>query len=440
MVKPCVCGIIHCIFIMRAWKFTGQAASPFGEVAFWIYQLRPDGARMVLIRDIVPALRMQQKGFQDRAKAANAELMRDDSTESRRVLESLDLVQQGAIIYCMKLSHIIKMHPETADHVKILPLLSVASKSRPEPTPQLGGTAWPHLPEDDFGESGLNSLATVAAGITTAAPGFPDLGPSMDIPPPWQASVHSPPHPPPHASLQLVPRLLKAKSGRPPGQTGRITAAEGKKRQRMASSDDELCTAQTEGPQHEGIFLGSPTPSMLYGAGLLVGGSNLHATPASTNIHIHLPATPPSFSDPNMLPPSFPTSLPVTRLSEADKKAKYGLGNKQPAVVREQIKDFVRWSTDAVQLSRHGAYSAAVQFSTTDKHETAVLAYLGYLKNVRTDISEEFIVLNAYSSPVWLAGFVSYLMARNVGRGHIIKHIALAKKVNNWLVSGGRTA
>ena len=52
------------------------------------------------------------------------------------------------------------------------------------------------------------------------------------------------------------------------------------------------------------------------------------------------------------------------------------------------------------------------------------------------DVEEERINLNAYVSPVWIAGFISYLMARNVGRGHIIKNVSLAKKVNNWLVSG----
>jgi hypothetical protein len=195
---------------------------------------------------------------------------------------------------------------------------------------------------------------------------------------------------------------------------------------------------------HDNIYLGdpylpgSPTPSMVYGAGLLMGKGQSPLTPLSptTNIHIHLPAATPVFTDPRILPSTFPTTLPITRLSEAEQKVKYGLGSKAPPLVKEQLRDFVRWSTDAVQLSRSGTYSAAVQFSTTDKHEVAILAYLGYLHNVRMDVEEERVNLNAYASPIWIAGFISYLMARNVGRGHIIKNVSLAKKVNNWLVSG----
>ena len=138
----------------------------------------------------------------------------------------------------------------------------------------------------------------------------------------------------------------------------------------------------------------------------------------------------------SVLPGRFPTTLPYMDLAPADQKFKYGLGKQVTPLVRDQLKTFVKWSTDDIQLTRDGAYSAAVQLSTTDKHETCIMAYLGYLTNVRTDVADCQIALQAYASPIWIAGFISYLRARDVGRGHILKHLSLAKKVNNWLVSG----
>ena len=66
-----------------------------------------------------------------------------------------------------------------------------------------------------------------------------------------------------------------------------------------------------------------------------------------------------------------------------------------------------------------------------------MLAYLGYLKNIRTDVADDILSLHCYKNPSWFAGFISYLMAREVGRGHLVKHVSLAKKINNYMVSGG---
>ncbi len=181
--------------------------------------------------------------------------------------------------------------------------------------------------------------------------------------------------------------------------------------------------------QHNGIPL---SPSIvLAGAGQLTGQQQ-------PVVHITVNQQPPVINPigSTVLPDYFPTTLPITRLTAAERRHKYGLGIYTPTLVKEQIKDFVKWSTNAVELSRAGTYSAAVQFTTTEKQETCILAYLGYLANVRTDVSDERLDMSAYDQPKWIAGFISYLMARDVGRGHVIKHISLARKVNNWLVSG----
>ena len=132
----------------------------------------------------------------------------------------------------------------------------------------------------------------------------------------------------------------------------------------------------------------------------------------------------------------YPTSLDVMYLSEEERTAPYGIGYLCPRMVSDDITKFVKWSTTAVQLDRSERYPAAVQSTTTEKQEVAIRAYLGYLINIRGHRIGNLIDLSDYSDPDFFIGFISYLVARNVGRGHILKHISLARKVNNFLGSG----
>ena len=139
----------------------------------------------------------------------------------------------------------------------------------------------------------------------------------------------------------------------------------------------------------------------------------------------------------SMYPPlsAFPKHLP-TIFVPADAERKYGLASKASRSVRQEIKDFVDWSTTSVQLDRSVRYSASVQRTTTDKHETCILAYLGFLVNIKGDIAIDEASLSAYCSPMQFAGFMAFLQARDVGRGHALKHVSLARKINNYLISG----
>jgi len=131
---------------------------------------------------------------------------------------------------------------------------------------------------------------------------------------------------------------------------------------------------------------------------------------------------------------AFPKQLPAIFVP-GDAVRRYGLA-KASLTLRRGIKDFVSWSTASIQLDRSDRYSSAVQRTTTDKHETCILAYLGFLVNIKGDVSLADASIEAYSDPVMFAGFLAFLRARDVGRGHVLKHVSLARKVNNYLISG----
>ena len=136
---------------------------------------------------------------------------------------------------------------------------------------------------------------------------------------------------------------------------------------------------------------------------------------------------------------AFPINLPATYVSADDSKKPYGLADRATRAVKEEIKGFVKWSTNGIQLDRGVRYGAAVQTTTTDKHETCIKAYLGYIVNIKGTVFAEDASVTVYSSPTSFIYFIAYLKARGVQRGHIIKHISLARKVNNYLISGSAT-
>ena len=131
---------------------------------------------------------------------------------------------------------------------------------------------------------------------------------------------------------------------------------------------------------------------------------------------------------------AFPKSLPNVFIPNEAIRT-YGI-SKPSRAVKKEVKDFVDWSTTSIQLDRSERYSASVQRTTTDKQETSILAYLGYLVNIKGEIADTDASISAYSSPFQFSEFMGFLQARDVGRGHILKHVSLARKVNNFLTSG----
>jgi hypothetical protein len=73
-------------------------------------------------------------------------------------------------------------------------------------------------------------------------------------------------------------------------------------------------------------------------------------------------------------------------------------------------------------------------------------AYLGYVASFHTKVNQGLSEVNlsvnisSYANPVFLADFVSYLRARDVGKGHILLHLALARKVNDFIKSANEAS
>jgi hypothetical protein len=97
----------------------------------------------------------------------------------------------------------------------------------------------------------------------------------------------------------------------------------------------------------------------------------------------------------------------------------------------QHIQDFRAWSMEDIQLDR-GRYVAPVQTSTIDKQEECILAYMGYLEKY-WDVDVTAMSLYQYQDLHSFADYISYILARGAGKGHAVKHISLAKKINAFL-------
>lgn len=133
----------------------------------------------------------------------------------------------------------------------------------------------------------------------------------------------------------------------------------------------------------------------------------------------------------------FPTSLSAVYLSEDELSMPYGLTKRETSrAVKHSIAAFIAWSTSDIQLDRDARYAGAVQSTTTEKHGVVIKSFLGYIVHIRGDTTPETVTLRAYCNPGAFIGFISFLKARSVGRGHILKHLSVARKVNAFLMTG----
>lgn len=90
---------------------------------------------------------------------------------------------------------------------------------------------------------------------------------------------------------------------------------------------------------------------------------------------------------------------------------------------------------EPINLERSNRYARAVQSTTTEKHETSILGYMGYVMS-KFNVSEDSISLSAYAEADKFVHFISYLKARGVQKGQLLKSVSLARKVNDYLQSG----
>lgn len=129
---------------------------------------------------------------------------------------------------------------------------------------------------------------------------------------------------------------------------------------------------------------------------------------------------------------AFPTTLPPCNLDGSTLHTPYGLKDSElPAKIQVQLREFERWSTEPINLARGREYATPVQEATIAKQLELIRGYLGFMA---TKLGQPIVGLHNYWEPKTMAAFASMLLARGVGKHQVIKHLALARKVNTFLV------
>ena len=132
----------------------------------------------------------------------------------------------------------------------------------------------------------------------------------------------------------------------------------------------------------------------------------------------------------------FPATLPDVRLSEQEMAERYGLPEAAvPASVAREIKQFCEYSSALVNTERGATYAAPVQQTTLAKHSDRLRAFLGF-GLLKLNIAADDLTLDEFLVPASVARYLAYLRARGGTRGYVCNHIALVRKVLNYLQSG----
>lgn len=106
-----------------------------------------------------------------------------------------------------------------------------------------------------------------------------------------------------------------------------------------------------------------------------------------------------------------------------------------PSRLRQDIDGFCDWSAAPINLERGVQYPHAVQDATLQGYKKSLRAFAGFVRMYH-HLEEEKLTLEVYKDPNLVANFVSYLIARGVGRGRLQGHLSLARKVNDYLAAG----
>lgn len=168
--------------------------------------------------------------------------------------------------------------------------------------------------------------------------------------------------------------------------------------------------------------------------------------PSSTNPP-QASATPPPpptpGAQPSAAPPppppqsSFPTTLPAPpALYDNQRREYYNLmtiiyPSPLPQQLGCELASFDNWSSNPIQLDRDTKYKAC-QEVTLETTRDSILGYMGFIYMYHeTELHD--LSLYLYRSPSLFATFVSYLLARGLGRGSLSRQITTAKKVCSYL-------
>lgn len=100
--------------------------------------------------------------------------------------------------------------------------------------------------------------------------------------------------------------------------------------------------------------------------------------------------------------------------------------SRAPPNVQHQVEEYIKWAKSAINLERGLRYAPAIQCATAETNEACMFAYMGYCQMYHPLRQASLL---AYLDPERIMAFVAYLRARGTKKGHILKHISLARKV-----------
>lgn len=98
---------------------------------------------------------------------------------------------------------------------------------------------------------------------------------------------------------------------------------------------------------------------------------------------------------------------------------------------------FAAWCKSNVQLDRSERYASGSQDVTVDKQRDHILSFMGFLVKFRHE-QRETLSLELYEDVEHVSQFLAFLIARRGGASHVTKHIYIARKVLDFLMT--RTA
>ena len=114
----------------------------------------------------------------------------------------------------------------------------------------------------------------------------------------------------------------------------------------------------------------------------------------------------------------FPSTLPIHQeLLPEEMIVQYAL-RPVPRKVALEIKEYMDWSAAPINTERSARYTGGVQSTTLEKVPQKIEGFMGFISR-KYAVHRDDISLSLYENPRNCADFISYLVARGVGLGHL---------------------
>jgi len=127
----------------------------------------------------------------------------------------------------------------------------------------------------------------------------------------------------------------------------------------------------------------------------------------------------------------FPNTLPPCAMHRATLAQPYSLcAQNMPPTVKGDIQAYTTWCMSSINIGRGTLYAMPVQQSTMECNIECIKGFLGFLSLRKNVTITAGLIL--YWNPILVAHFIAFLMARGVGRGQIMKHLSVSKKINQF--------